>query len=59
MTIRDREVRTATSTFTQLLNSRTLLVRAVLCYVHRDRKDYSGRGAQDGHLDFHAAPELC
>ena len=31
----------------------------VLLYVHRDHKDYSGRGAQDGHLDFHTAPELC
>ena len=29
-------------------------------YVHRDRTDcYSGRGAQDVHLDFHTAPELC
>jgi len=22
-------------------------------YVHRDRRDYYGRGAQDVHLDFH------
>ena len=30
-----------------------------LDYVLRDRADYSGRGgAQDGHLDFHTAPEL-
>ena len=29
-------------------------------YVHRDPKaDYLGQGAQDGHLDFHTAPELC
>ena len=28
-----------------------------LLYVHRDR-DYQGRGAQDGHLDFHTAPEF-
>ena len=28
------------------------------CYVHRDRKDCQGRGARDGHLDFHTAPEL-
>ena len=27
-------------------------------YIHRDHQDYWGRGAQDGHLDFHAAPEL-
>ena len=26
--------------------------------VHRDRRDYYGRGAQDVHLDFHTAPEL-
>ena len=31
---------------------------SVLLYVHRDHKDRSGRGAQDGHLDFHTAPEL-
>ena len=31
-----------------------------LLYVHRNPKDYQGRGAQDGHLDFHTAPsELC
>ena len=29
-----------------------------LLYVHRDRADYLGRGAQDAHLDFHAAPEI-
>ena len=28
-------------------------------YVHRHRRtDCYGRGAQDGHLDFHTAPEL-
>ena len=26
-------------------------------YVHRGRKDYQGRGGQDGHLNFHTAPE--
>ena len=31
----------------------------MLLYVHRDRADYQGRGAQNDHLDFHAAPELC
>ena len=32
----------------------------VLLYVHRDHKDYWRRGgAQDGHLDFHTAPDLC
>ena len=30
----------------------------MLLYVHRDRKDYSGQGAQDVHLEFHTAPEL-
>ena len=31
----------------------------MLLYVHRDRADYKGRpGAQDGHLDFHTAPEF-
>ena len=34
-TIRDGEPRTATSTFTQLLNSES----SVLLYVHRDRKE--------------------
>ena len=27
-------------------------VRSVLLYVHRDRMDYQGREAQDGHLTF-------
>ena len=33
-------------------------VQVRLLYVHRDHKDYLGRGAQDGHLDCHTAPEL-
>ena len=33
---------------------------SMLLYVHRDLiKDYQGREAQDGHLHFHTAPELC
>ena len=32
---------------------------SVLLYVLRENKDYLGRGAQDGHLDFHTVPELC
>ena len=32
---------------------------AVSLYVHRNHKDYQGQGAQDGHLDFHTALELC
>ena len=31
---------------------------SMFLYVHRDHQDYQGRGAQEGHLDFHAAPEL-
>ena len=31
---------------------------SVLLYVHRDYKDYYGRGAQDVHFDFHIAPQL-
>ena len=30
----------------------------MLLYVHGDRRDYYGRGALDGHLDFHTAAEL-
>ena len=36
----------------------TSLRRSVLLYVHSDRTDQSGRGADDVHLDFHTAPEL-
>ena len=32
--------------------------RSAMLQVHRNRTDYWGRGAQDGHLDFHTAPEL-
>ena len=53
--IRDGESRTATSTFTQLLSSEILQ----FIYVHRDRKDYYGRGAQDGHLDNYTVTEFC
>ena len=34
-----------------------ILVSSILLYVHRDHKDQQGRGAQDGHLDLHTAPE--
>ena len=57
-TVRDGEPRTATSTFTQLLSSEPTHSSPMLLYVHRDHKDYYGRVAQDGHLDFHTAPEL-
>ena len=52
-TIRDGEPRTAASNFTHLLRSDTS--SSSLLYVHRD---YKGRGARDGHLEFHTAPEL-
>ena len=29
-----------------------------VAYVHKDHKDYYGRGAQDVYLHFHTAPEL-
>ena len=29
----------------------------MLLYVHRDHKDYYGRGAQDVHFDIHTADE--
>ena len=32
---------------------------STLLYFHRDHKDCYGRGDQNGHLDFHTAPELC
>ena len=38
-TIRDREPRTATSTFTQLLSS-VETSNAILFYVHRNHGDY-------------------
>ena len=56
-TIRGGEPRTSTSTFTQLLSSAVGSSSVLLC-VHRDRKDYQGRGAQDGHLGCRTAPEL-
>ena len=31
---------------------------SISLYGHRDRTDFQGRGAQDGHLDFDTAPEL-
>ena len=35
------------------------LSSSVLLYVHRDNiKEFQGRGAQDGHLDFHTETEL-
>ena len=31
----------------------------MLLYVHRNRRLIRGTGAQDVHIDFHTAPELC
>ena len=35
-----------------------LLLSSVLLSIHRDHKDYLGRGAQDVQLDVHTALEL-
>ena len=37
----------------------TGLFKFNVALVHRDHKDYKGRGAKDGHLDFRTALELC
>ena len=37
----------------------TVSSSSMVLYVHRDHTDYSGRAVQDGHLDFHTAPEPC
>ena len=37
----------------------TLSSSSMLLYVNSNHKDYWGRGAQNGHLDFHTAPEFC
>ena len=34
-------------------------VQFSVALLHTDRKDFSGRGAQDGHLHFHTVPDLC
>ena len=52
----DSEPRPATSSFTQLLRPDVRF--SMLLYVHRDHKNYQGRGAKDSHLDFHTAPKL-
>ena len=36
-----------------------LEIDSVLLYVHRNHEAYRRRGAHDGHLDFHTAPQLC
>ena len=34
------------------------MIDSILLYVHRNHEAYQGRGAQDGHLDFHTAPGI-
>ena len=43
------------------LNCILLLTRAVVecCFTSTETVDLLGTGAQNGHLDFHTAPELC
>ena len=55
-TIRDREPRTVTSTLAQLLSSVT---KAKCCFTSTETiRTIKDRGAQNGHLDFHTAPEF-
>ena len=60
-TIWDGEPRTATSAFTQLLNSALFFFffRCCLTTTETIGPSVLGTGAQDGHLGFHTAPELC
>ena len=59
-TIRGGEPRTATSTFTQLLSSDLLQFKLSVALSPQRPQGLlgKGRGAQDGQLDFHTAPEL-
>ena len=52
--IRDGSPRTATSTFAPLLS---FVVEVLL--TSTETGGLLGTGAQDGHLDFHTAAELC
>ena len=56
--IRDGEPRTSTSTFTQLLSSALGLLLLKCCFTSTETVGLLRTGAQDGHLDFHTAPEL-
>ena len=59
MTVRAREPTTATSTFTQLLSSaKRSCPRDWPCTVEMESRP-GARGAQECHLDFHTALELC
>ena len=55
--VRDREPRTVTSTFTQLL-SFVQLLRSVLLYVHRDHKHFMDGEPGTATSISHTAPEL-
>ena len=39
-------------------DSESVTVDSVSLYGHINHEAYQGRGAQDGYLDFHTAPEL-
>ena len=47
----------STSTFTQILSSGFDMLEC--CFTSTETVGLLGTGAQDGHLDFHTAPELC
>ena len=49
---------TSTEVTYVMLETGLVVYGSVLLNVQRDRTDYQGRGAQDGHVDFHTAPEL-
>ena len=42
----------------RLLGTGGVFFDSMLIYVIRNHEAYKGRGAQDGHLDFHTAPKL-
>ena len=48
-----------TSTLTQLLNSVLIRWFVECCFTSTETVGLLGTGAQDVHLDFHTAPELC
>ena len=50
------EPRKSTSTFTQLLSSEDTVLDEC-CFMSTETICLLGTGAQDGHLDFHIAPE--
>ena len=54
-----KEPRTSTSSFAQLLSSDKSAVRVQCCFLSTETvRTVGGHGVQDGHLDFHTAPEI-